>query len=70
MKKRIIKMFKKAGLKDYAKTWSTGKTFEASIIPAGYCNEWTYYEWAGIKIHFNVETDKLTIFVDNKAIEE
>jgi len=68
MKKRVLRLFKKRGFKDYYKVWSN--LLDEPLKRDGECNEWNYYKWQGIDIHHNIEDDKIKIFVDSKMIEE
>ena len=70
MKNRVLKLFKKAGLKDYAKTWSLKHVMEVRIEADGTCNDYEYYTWAMLEIHYNTKTDKLILFADDKRIDE
>ena len=64
MKKRIIKLLKKRGAKDYWKVWTLPTIHHIPIKRDGHCNEWNYYDWSGMKIHHNIETDKIELFCD------
>ncbi len=71
MKERVLKLWRKHKAKDYYSVWKKGtKTYEQPIKREGHYHEWNYYEWAGAIIHHNTETDKISIFCDNKKWEE
>lgn len=71
MKDRVLKLWEEQGAKEYAEVWQKGtRTYEDPVERKGYCNEWNYYDWSGVTIHHNIETDKMVVFVDNKMWKE
>ena len=69
MKNRILRLLRKNGDALYCLAWRKGtKTYDSTLQITNHYQEWVYFEWAGMVIHFNVLTDKITIFVDERLI--
>ena|GEM_PF-5780039 len=67
MKERVLRLLKKSGAeaKDYWKVWRLPTVYNSPLKRDGFCHEWNYYDWAGMSIHHNIETDKIELFCDN-----
>ncbi len=76
MKDRVLKLLKKMARQgdQSAKfcyvVWNNQNTRKQELKRDGECNKWNYYDWAHMKIHHNIETDKIIVFIDSNKWEE